>query len=180
LDEDPNNKDTDNEVIQKRLNATKRLSIVALGDGEKSDEKLVALAKQKSGQRAVLVFTRSVETATKVAAESDKGEHKGKVTTLTGTMRGKERDELVSKNPVFPRFLRERNLTPEPGTVFLVATSAGEVGVNISADDLICDLSTHESMAQRFGSPRSTERGPVEAVGWAKKQRRVYAQLVRF
>src|SRR5690606_27395583 len=32
-----------------------------------------------------------------------------------------------------------------------VCTSAGEVGVNISADHLMCDLSTFESMAQRFG-----------------------------
>ena len=36
-------------------------------------------------------------------------------------------------------------------TVYLVCTSAGEVGVNISADHLVCDLSTFESMAQRFG-----------------------------
>src|SRR5208283_4565657 len=36
-------------------------------------------------------------------------------------------------------------------SIYLIATSAGEVGVNISADDLVCDLSTYESMAQRFG-----------------------------
>jgi CRISPR-associated endonuclease/helicase Cas3 len=35
--------------------------------------------------------------------------------------------------------------------VYLVCTSAGEVGVNISADDLVCDLSPFDSMAQRFG-----------------------------
>ena len=85
----------------------------------------------------------------------DKGEHKGKVAVLTGTMRGKERDELVSGNPVFQRFLPEKNrakhIKPATGTAYLVATSAGEVGVNLSADDLICDLSTYESMAQRFG-----------------------------
>jgi CRISPR-associated helicase Cas3 len=42
---------------------------------------------------------------------------------------------------------------PEPGneTIYLVCTSSGEVGVNISADHLVCDLSTFESMAQRFG-----------------------------
>ena len=37
------------------------------------------------------------------------------------------------------------------GTVYLVCTSAGEVGVNISADHMVCDLSTFESMTQRFG-----------------------------
>ena len=37
------------------------------------------------------------------------------------------------------------------GTVYLVCTSAGEVGVNISADHAICDLSPLESMTQRLG-----------------------------
>lgn len=154
LDENPNDKDSDNETVQKRVNAVKRLSLVALGNGEKLDAKLVALAKEKIDGRAILIFTRSVETAMKVADELDKGENKGKVATLTGTMRGKERDELVSTNPVFQRFLPEKDRaknTEITGTVYLVATSAGEVGVNISADDLICDLSTYESMAQRFG-----------------------------
>jgi CRISPR-associated endonuclease/helicase Cas3 len=33
----------------------------------------------------------------------------------------------------------------------LLCTSAGEVGVNISADHLVCDLTPLDSMAQRFG-----------------------------
>ena len=32
-----------------------------------------------------------------------------------------------------------------------MCTSAGEVGVNISADHMVCDLSTFETMTQRFG-----------------------------
>ena len=73
---------------------------------------------------------------------------------LTGTLRGLERDALV-KEPIFQRFLPESNrnkdVTPTPGTVYLVCTSAGEVGVNISADHAVRDLSTFESMTQRFG-----------------------------
>lgn len=155
LDENPNDKDSDNEIVRQRINATKRFSLVALGDGEKLDAKLIALAKEKAGERSVILFARSVETALKIAAGLDKGRYKGKVATLTGTMRGKERDELATINPVFQRFLSEKDRAPNAesatGTVFLVATSAGEVGVNLSADDLICDLSTYESMAQRFG-----------------------------
>lgn len=147
--------DHENKTVKERLNAIKRLSLVALDDGEKLEAKLAKLAKAKSRERAVLIFTRSVDVAVKVAAELDKGERKGKVATLTGTMRGKERDELVTGNQVFQRFLsekdRSRDVQPTSGAVFLVATSAGEVGVNISADDLVCDLSTFESMAQRFG-----------------------------
>ncbi len=167
LDENANAKDSDNDIVNKRINATKRLSLVALGANEKLDAALVTLAKQKTTGRAVLVFARSVETVLKIATELDKGETKGKVATLTGTMRGQERDNLVAGSPdkpdaipsaptrVFQRFLpkkdRAEGIEPATGTVFLVATSAGEVGVNLSADDLVCDLSTYESMAQRFG-----------------------------
>jgi len=155
LDENPNDKDTDNETVRKRFSAVKRLSLAGLGDGEKLDARLAELAKENPEDRAVLIFTRSVETALKVVSELDKGEGKGKVATLTGTMRGKERDDLATSNTVFQRFLHGRDrsgaIIPATGRVFLVATSAGEVGVNLSADDLVCDLSTYESMAQRFG-----------------------------
>jgi CRISPR-associated endonuclease/helicase Cas3 len=148
--------DKRNEFVNKRLNAVKKLSLVPSNDGQKeNDKKLIefALAFKDTG-RAILIYVRSVESATKIAAELDKAEHQDQVLMLTGTMRGKERDELVKK-PIFQRFLpepsRAAGIVPVDGTVFLVATSAGEVGVNISADDLICDLSTYESMAQRFG-----------------------------
>jgi CRISPR-associated endonuclease/helicase Cas3 len=59
-----------------------------------------------------------------------------------------ERDALLS-NPVFARFLPGAETGSE--TVNLVCTSAGEVGVNISADHLVCDLTPLDSMAQRFG-----------------------------
>jgi CRISPR-associated endonuclease/helicase Cas3 len=56
---------------------------------------------------------------------------------------------------VFARFLppsnRPEGISLAQGTVYLVCTSAGEVGVNISGDHLVCDRTTFESMAQRFG-----------------------------
>jgi CRISPR-associated endonuclease/helicase Cas3 len=147
--------DQENETVQKRIHAAKRLSLIPLDGTDTLAAKLVAVAKAKPAGRAVLVFTRSVAVALKVAAELNKAEHKGMVAALTGTMRGKERDALVSENPAFQRFLpdkdRAKNIQAPTGTVYLVATSAGEVGVNLSADDLVCDLSTFESMAQRFG-----------------------------
>src|SRR5262249_27428228 len=90
------------------------------------------------------VFARTVEDVLKIQDKLPEG----RVETLTGTMRGKERDELVAKK-LFKRFLPGGQSDGE--TVYLVCTSAGEVGVNISADHLVCDLSTFESMAQRFG-----------------------------
>ena len=144
--------DIKNEFVKKRLNAIKKLSFFALDEGEKERDKITELAlAQKESGRVVLVFVRSVEDATKIAADLEKKIGTNKVLTLTGTMRGRERDELVAQ-PLFRRFLsKDKQGTAVEGTVFLVATSAGEVGINISADDLICDLSTYESMAQRFG-----------------------------
>jgi CRISPR-associated endonuclease/helicase Cas3 len=85
---------------------------------------------------------------------------------LTGTLRGLERDQMADPRketgcPIFARFLKppkaqawEREpwkITPTPGTVYLVCTSAGEVGIDISADHMVCDLAPFERMAQRFG-----------------------------
>ena len=155
--------DRENKIVKERLNAIKRLSLVSVTKVENNKDKanddtvrdkILELARNKqNSNRAILVFVRSVKAATKIKDELAK--QNCKVATLTGTMRGKERDELVTGDPVFQRFLPNKDLAPSieatPGTVFLVATSAGEVGINISADDLVCDLSTYESMAQRFG-----------------------------
>ena len=54
----------------------------------------------------------------------------------------------------FPRRIRRlRCRTPS----FLVATSAGEVGVDLDADHIVCDLVAHERMVQRLG--RVNRRG---------------------
>jgi len=106
-----------------------------------------------SSGRAILVFLRSVEDVTTAVGRLRKAGLK--VQQLTGTMRGFERDRLAEKDPVFLRFVarpEQRTISDEPTeTVVLVCTSAGEVGVNLSADHLVCDLSTFDSMAQRFG-----------------------------
>ncbi|MHB8091226.1 MAG: type I-G CRISPR-associated helicase/endonuclease Cas3g [Syntrophales bacterium] len=144
--------DSMNDLVKKRLNAVKTLSLCVPDDGKKEQDKILELAQtHKDSGRAILIFVHSVESATKISSELSKKVEAENVLTLTGTMRGKERDELVMK-PVFKRFLpnNEKPLSDE-GAVWLVATSAGEVGINISADHLICDLSTYESMAQRFG-----------------------------
>lgn len=119
-------------------------------DEKELAEKIASLAlKHKDPVGAVLVFVRKVEDVEKVVKKL-----KNSTEQLTGTLRGLERDGLVKK-PIFQRFLpesnRNENVTPTSGTVYLVCTSAGEVGVNISADHMVCDLSTFESMTQRFG-----------------------------
>lgn len=141
--------------LWRRINAAKKLSLLAIED-EKTDlvaNKITEVALTfADSARAILVFAHSVDTVEKIVEQLRK---KGQlVQQLTGTLRGLERDELPH-DPVFVRFLpeseRPENVDVKQGTVYLICTSAGEVGVNISADHLVCDLTTFESMAQRFG-----------------------------
>ena len=143
-------------LVKERLRAPKRLSLIPLEDPKKLPDKLTELAlARKESNRAILVFARTVKDVEAIAESLRKNKQK-QVEVLTGTLRGKERDALV-ETLVFRRFLPPSSVTDTKpvsmaeGTVYLICTSAGEVGLNISGDDLICDLSTFESMAQRFG-----------------------------
>ena len=144
--------DQKNETVKKRIGAPKAIQLHQAKDDKKLADDIAqfALAFKDSG-RPILVFVRTVEDVLKVRDKLDK--ERLAVEILTGTLRGKERDKLVEKSN-FKRFLPNgagESKTGNSKTVFLVCTSAGEVGVNISADHLVCDLSTFESMAQRFG-----------------------------
>lgn len=137
-------------VVARRYHATKKLTLHPHGDKDLVEKVVGQALKYAPSSRAVLVFLRSVEDVANAVSRLRKAN--AKVQQLTGTMRGFERDRLVAEDPVFRRFLPEESgATVEAGTVFLVCTSAGEVGVNLSADHLVCDLSTFDSMAQRFG-----------------------------
>ncbi len=148
-------KDESDERIKQRLRASKRLILHAIAGEEQLGDQLAQLAlRRRDSGRAVLVFARPVEDVRRVAEALAR--QKVQKAILTGTIRGLELDKLAQENQVFLRFLLpssrpENSPPPAEGTVYLVATSAGEVGVNISADDMICDLSTYESLAQRFG-----------------------------
>jgi len=137
--------------VWRRLNAKKVVHLHANEDATKLADEIACLAlSHKDSGQSVLVFLRTIEDVEKVVKRLSNESTE----QLTGTLRGLERDGLV-KSPIFQRFLpkanRNEDVTPASGTVYLVCTSAGEVGVNISADQLVCDLSTFESMTQRFG-----------------------------
>lgn len=140
-----------NDVVRTRMESVKTVILHELVDPKKPAKELSAQALEfKESERSILIFVSSVEAVLEIQGILDKAKLSDRVVTLTGTMRGKERDELV-ENPVFRRFLPGATTESKTGTVYLICTSAGEVGVNISADHMICDLSTFESMAQRFG-----------------------------
>jgi CRISPR-associated endonuclease/helicase Cas3 len=145
--------DNTNPVVEKRITAKKAIHLHYNQDEKKLSDEIANVAeKHKDSGRATLVFVRKVDDVEKIVAKLKK--EKQQVQQLTGTLRGLERDQLID-DPIFARFLppssRSTDVVPAEGAVYLVCTSAGEVGVNISADHLVCDLSTFESMAQRFG-----------------------------
>lgn len=154
----PRENDFSNPIVVKRMNAPKALHLHPLSDEKKPQKELVAKSLEflTSGS-AILVFANSVESVLDISTGLQKaGVPPENLRTLTGTMRGYERDKLVGDDSIppdktFSRFLPSPLSEATPGTVYLICTSAGEVGVNISADHLICDLTTYESMAQRLG-----------------------------
>lgn len=142
--------DRECEAVRKRIEGKKGVALHSVAD-ENDVPKAVgdlALDYKDSGQ-AIIVFLNRLEDVRKVSARLRKA--KIQVQEFTGTMRGRERDLLATEDPIFARFTPQPAVPTEDGTVFLVCTSAGEVGVNISADHLICDLTPFDSMAQRFG-----------------------------
>lgn len=91
------------------------------------------------------VFIEQPEKAAKFAQRlADTG---ARVALLTGTLRGLERDRLV-EHPVFRAFLSPEGPI-EP--VYLVTTSAGEVGVNLTCERMISGLVPADSVLQRMG-----------------------------
>jgi CRISPR-associated endonuclease/helicase Cas3 len=138
-------------AVRERIEARKGIVFHPIADDKKPVETVVllALAHKDSGQ-AILIYLRTVEQVQKVVDALRKKVSDKNVLPLTGTMRGLERDTLV-EHATFKRFLPKPPADATPGTVYLVSTSAGEVGVNISAEHLVCDLTPFSSAAQRYG-----------------------------
>jgi CRISPR-associated endonuclease/helicase Cas3 len=140
------------EPLASRLHATKKIQLVKHPQGTK---KIVSLAKEDPPLRTI-IFVQSPSTAVEIASQLQAS---GNVVTLTGTMRGKERDDLVD-NPIFQAFTKAEQPT-EPH--FLVATSAGEVGIDLTCSRLITDATFAASLVQRFGRcNRFAEVGQAE------------------
>ena len=136
------NEDSRNETLGKRLNAKKKLEIL---NTSQVLVKHIARLSRENPPRRTIVFVNSPRTAVEIT-ESLKAGFKN-VISLTGTIRGKERDDLVD-NPVFQAFMIPQS-PAEPH--FLVATSAGEVGIDLTCDRMITDMTRAASFVQRAG-----------------------------
>lgn len=140
-------------VVKQRIRAAKALRLHPVESAEDLAERMATAALEYSGHRArILVYVRSPQQARRICDRLLRElRDESRVALLTGTLRGYERDDLVENNQVFLRLRAAPEREPIDASVFLVSTSAGEVGVNLDADHLVCDLSTLESMIQRLG-----------------------------
>src|SRR5690606_32529461 len=124
-------------IVTQRLDARKWLYLHKYND---VIEGLVENAKAHAETPVkVLIYLRSPENAQKVADELKKklNDQTGeRVALLTGTIRGHERDRLVAENPVYRALFDHAANVPH--SVFLVSTSAGEVGIDLDADHMVC------------------------------------------
>lgn len=160
--------DESDEFVVDRLDAIKQLHLHKLDvkDGEKPPktvsrlvQKIVECAHQHEAKaKKVLIYVRQPQTAQKVEKALKKKSsniYHDRIALLTGTIRGYERDRLVTKDPVYRELLDPKSCPSK--TVYLVSTSAGEVGIDLDADHMVCDLTTLDSMIQRLG--RVNRRG---------------------
>jgi CRISPR-associated endonuclease/helicase Cas3 len=164
-------------IVKSRLYAKKRLFLHEIDKpGPALQEKLADLAfVHNTNKSRVVIFVRSPEDATKIyplllkklttAAEEEwKRTNNSQnipkktngliqescaksVSVLTGEIRGYERDRLLEE----PGMLPFTGKTAAGGTVYLISTSAGEVGMDLHADHMVSDLTTLDSMIQRLG-----------------------------
>lgn len=163
----------DDAVVLERLFAEKLLTLQELGD-KKLDEALAEQAwtmvqktqTQNDSENAettfkpvrVIVYCNSRDVAEKTEtalAKKAKGTPaEGRTELFVGARRVKERTDAEQRLKEL-EFLAGSGEQTAPA--FLVATSAGEVGVDLDADHLVCDLVAWERMVQRFG--RVNRRG---------------------
>lgn len=154
--------DRADEGVRKRLDASKVLTVEEVEDSAKLAESLADRAWKLSGEGAsptkILVYCDRRRDADDVAKSLRARGEADQVILLVGARRVFERAQAWDALKRHGFVGSERK--PQRA-VFLVATSAGEVGVDADADHMVCDLVPWERMAQRLG--RVNRRGESSA-----------------
>lgn len=166
-------KETDDQKVSDRLNAKKKLEVEALDADKGVGAQLAAWAieKSKADMGAVIgVVVNTVAEVRKCAtALREGGVPDEQVVTLTGSMRGWDRDTVVESER-YARFKSQRDRTAVFNSpIFLVATSCVEVGADIDCDHLGVEACAADSLIQRLGRVNrlgaSTRAVTVKLVG---------------
>jgi CRISPR-associated endonuclease/helicase Cas3 len=127
--------------------AEKCLRLHNAPDKKAAEAKLIELALQLPATRTI-VFVERPEDAARIAARIEETVGRNRVALLTGTMRGWERDRLTEESVAFRSFQQSQQSLD---ATWLVATSAGEVGINISGERLVTMLIESDHLLQRLG-----------------------------
>lgn len=146
-------------IVQTRVSARKSMRLHTQPRNKREAISLIAkrAVEHKDAAVKTLIYITSPDDADKVAKAIKKdlrSKDNARVRLLTGEIRGQERDELAQSD-LMRRFL-DSDAAPDE-SVYLVCTSAGEVGIDIDADHMVCDVSSLDSMIQRLG--RVNRRG---------------------
>lgn len=148
--EDLTDEDAQYAPLAQRIGARKTPFIHSVASPAERRKKMVELAlSYESG--AILIFLRSAQEAQRFSVELMRAlgaETSDRVGLLTGTLRGAERQALT-ESPLWARFADSKSV--DSASVYLVATAAGEVGIDLDADHAIMDLAAVDSVIQRIG-----------------------------
>lgn len=152
-------------VVRTRLRAVKHLELIQLT--AKADliahlaQQAMDLAQLSQGFSRILVYCHSRKDAVKVRALIDKlcrqAKRKAASQLLSGGRRVLERTQLAQWLQDYGFASASNPADAGDTAAFLVATSAGEVGVDLDAHHMVCDLVSWERMIQRLG--RVNRRG---------------------
>lgn len=148
-------KETDDQKVSDRLNAKKKIEVEALDADKGVGAQLAGWAIEKSKADSGAVIGIVVNTVAEVrkcaAALREGGVPDEQVVTLTGSMRGWDRDAVVESEK-YARFKSQRDRTTIfDSPIFLVATSCVEVGADIDCDHLGVEACAADSLIQRLG-----------------------------
>ena len=166
--------DRANEVVRERLEVSKTLTIEDLGKDTRLEDVLAerawGLMLDERGAAArparTLIYCDRRKVAEKVAEalrkRTRKAAFEAEVILFVGGRRVYEREEAA-------RQLEEHGLiagcaAAPKAPIFVVATSAGEVGVDLDADHMVCDLVAWERMVQRLGRVNRLGMGTARVV----------------
>ncbi len=143
-------------TVRQRLDAAKRLRFVSFRDEKALPERLAEeawrLADEGAANARILVYCHSRQVAQKVKETLEKKSRSAKVRIaaelLTGARRIREREKARGELERLGFFSGGR---PPERPAFVIATAAGEVGVDLDADHMVMDLVPFERMVQRLG-----------------------------
>lgn len=157
--------DIDHPVVAQRIHAKKNVALLPPSTERLVDDIVSAtwnLYEELRAPFTCIVFCDSRENAASIAKELEKRGKKvhAEVELFVGARRVVERIEAENRLRDMGFMAGDRRTSNHPR--FVVATSAAEVGIDLDAEHLVCDVVAWERMVQRFGRVNRRGEQPAE------------------